>query len=112
MEVIMSRSYKKTPYCGLQKQKWAKQQANKKVRRYLNRQKIEDESFTPATYKKISESWNICDYYDITSWKEHLAYRKRILAQGLLPWRMILFEDNDFDIDEEYQLWRKWYKRK
>ena len=108
----MSRSYKHIPYAGDTKSKWAKRQANKKVRRYLNRQKIEDESFALAAYKKVSESWNICDYYDITTWKEHLTWRKRIITQGNKPWDMVFFEDGDFDIDHEYQLWRKWYKRK
>ena len=107
----MSRSYKHTPYCGDKKTKWAKRQANKLVRSKMERWEI-DESLPPAYYKKISESWNICDYYNISTWHEHLAHRKRMLAQGLLPWGMVLFEDNDFDIDEEYQLWRKWYKRK
>lgn len=108
----MSRSYKHTPYIGDKKTKWAKRQANRKVRHYLNRQMIQDESFAPAAYKKVSESWNICDYYDIATWKEHLAYRKQLIARGSKPWGMVLFEDGDFDIDEERKLWEKWYKRK
>ena len=112
MEVIVSRSYKKTPYCGLQKTKWAKQQANKKVRRYLNRQKIEDESFTPAAYKKVSESWNICDYYDIITWEEHKRWRKRRFHWGFTVPDMKFLENGDIDWQNEYQLWWKWYKRK
>lgn len=108
----MSRSYKKIPYCGLQKTKWAKRQANKKVRRYLNRQKIEDESFAPAAYKKVSESWNICDYYDITTWEEHKRWRKRRSCWGFVAVNMKFTEDGDIDWENEYQLWRKLYKRK
>lgn len=108
----MSRSYKHTPYAGDRKTKWAKRQANRKVRRYLNKYNIQDESFTLSDFKKVSDSWNICDYYSITTWKEHLAYRKQMLNRGSKPWGMILFEDGDFDIKKEYQLWRKWYKRK
>lgn len=107
----MSRSYKHTPYIGDTKTKRAKRQANKMVRSKFKKWNIQDE-VSPAWYKKNSESWNICDYYNITTWKEHLAYRKRILAQGSKPWGMVLFEDGDFDIEEEYQLWRKLYKRK
>ena len=107
----MSRSYKKTPYAGDNKTKWAKRQANKLVRSKLERWNIQD-NISPSWYKKISESWNICDYYNIATWKEHLAYRKRVIMMGRKPWGMILFEDGDFDIDKEYQLWRKWYKRK
>lgn len=107
----MSKSYKHTPYCGDTKTKLAKRQANKMVRSKLERWNIQDE-INPSWYKKISESWNICDYHDITTWKEHLVYRKGLIARGAVPWGMILFEDDDFDIEKEYQLWRKWYKRK
>lgn len=107
----MSRSYKKTPYCGDTKTKWAKRKANKLVRSKIKKWDIQD-NLLPSYYKKISESWNICDYYSIMTWKEHLAYRKRVLTRGSKPWGMILFEDNDFDIEKEYQLWAKWYKRK
>ena len=94
----MSRSYKHTPYVGDTKTKWAKRQANKLVRSKLEKWNIQDE-LDPSWYKKISESWNICDYYSIMTWKEHLAYRKRVLARGSKPWGMILFEDGDFDIE-------------
>ena len=105
----MSRSYKHTPYAGDTKTKWAKRQANRKYRSFLKQM---EEDIPYSHFKKVSESWNICDYYDVTTWKEHLAYRKRVIAMGRKPWGMILFEDGDFDIDKEYQLWRKWYKRK
>ena len=95
----MSRSYKKIPYAGDRKTKWAKRQANRKFRNYLRRYNIQDE-FSFSAYKRI------------TTWKEHLAWRKKWLARGSKPYGMILFEDGDFDIDREYQLWSKWYKRK
>ena len=108
----MSRSYKKTPYCGTKKHKSDKRIANRKVRSYLKRQMIEDESFAPAAYKKVSESWNICDYYDITSWPKHLKYRRGIWNQGYLAWGAKENDEGELDEENEYQLWRKWYKRK
>ena len=107
----MSRSYKHTPYAGDRKTKWAKRQANRKFRNYLRRYNIQDE-FPFSAYKRIGESWNICDYYSIMTWKEHLTWREKWLARGSKPWGMNLFEDGDFNIDKEYQLWSKWYKRK
>ena len=54
----MSRSYKHTPRCGDRKGKYSKRRANRIVRRVG----IED-SFPPyGGYKKLFESWNICDY--------------------------------------------------
>jgi hypothetical protein len=50
----MSRSYRK-PYVREEKKKWAKRQANKRVRRCKNLQ-------DGCRYKKIYNSWNICDY--------------------------------------------------
>lgn len=107
----MSRSYKHTCYSGDTKTKWAKRQANRLVRNKLNRWNIQDE-ISPSWYKKISESWNICDYYTITTWKEHLLYRKQVLNRGGKPWGIVLFEDGDFDIEEEWNLFQKWYIRK
>ena len=108
----MSRSYKHTPYSGLRKHKSDKKIANRKVRSYLKRQMIEDESFSPAAYKKVSESWNICDYYDITTWSEHLKFRKEIWNQDRLIWGAKENDEGELDEENEYQLWRKWYKRK
>ena len=107
----MSRSYKHTDYAGDQKSQWAKRQANRKVRRYLDRYEIEDESFSPSTYKKVSDSWNICDYYTITSWKEHVLYRKQLLNRGQKPWGMIFINDEP-NWKEEWNIYEKWYRRK
>ena len=108
----MSRSYKHTPYAGDKKTKWAKRQANKKVRRYLNKHSIQDESFAPAAYKKISESWNICDYYSIVTWYEHLKFRKQRFLWGIPIYDLNLTEDGEIDLEHERKVWEKWYKRK
>ena len=98
----MSRSYKHTPYAGDTKRKWAKRKANKQVRRYLNRQMIQDESFAPAAYKKVSESWNICDYYNIFTLEKWLKDK----------WNLSRWNRENIFEEERIQEWYKWYKRK
>ena len=107
----MSRSYKHTPYIGDTKTKWAKRQANKLVRSKFKKWNIQDE-LNPSWYKKISESWNICDYYNITTWEEHKQWRKRRFCWGFTIVNMKFTESGDIDWENEYQLWQKWYKRK
>ena len=54
----MSRSYKHMPRCGDRKSRYSKRYANRIVRRANMK-----ESFPPyGGYKKLFESWNICDY--------------------------------------------------
>ena len=108
----MSRSYKKTPYSGDTKHKEDKRAANRRVRRYLNRLNLDDESFAPAAYKKVSESWNICDYYSITTFADHLYSRKKHYSWGIKLLGAKFDEDGNLDEKREYRLWWKWYKAK
>ena len=57
----MSRSYKKTPHCGLKKDKFYKKYSNHKVRRIP----VDAQSPKNKTYKKVICSWNICDYEEV-----------------------------------------------
>ena len=54
----MSRSYKHTPRCGDKKGRYSKRLANHVVRR----NRCKDAFPQYAGYKKMFESWNICDY--------------------------------------------------
>ena len=103
----MSRSYKHTPYAGDTKTKWAKRQANRKYRSFL---KQIEEDVPYSHFKKVSESWNICDYYDITTWEEHLRYRRK--HHNYIPYGIKYLENGEIDIENERKLWEKWYKRK
>ena len=103
----MSRSYKHTPYAGDTKTKWAKRQANRKYRSFLKQM---EEDIPYSHFKKVSESWNICDYYDITTWEEHLRYRRK--HHRYTPYGMKFLENGEIDIENERKLWEKWYKRK
>ena len=55
----MSRSYKKHPYCGDKKQN--KEIANRRVRRKLNSNY--DLNFSNKSYKKVFDSYDICDWW-------------------------------------------------
>ena len=103
----MSRSYKHTPYAGDTKTKWAKRRANRKYRSFLKQM---EEDVPYSHFKKVSESWNICDYYDITTWEEHLRYRRKY--HRYIPYGMKFLENGEIDIENERKLWQKWYKRK
>lgn len=68
----MSRSYKKVPHCKCEDScKWGKRQANKKVRRYKG------EITNGKGYKKLYESWNICDYHWIETWEQYKEWCER-----------------------------------
>lgn len=60
--IIISRSYKKTPYCGDKKSKDLKRYANRVIRQRL---KNSDDKLNYKSYRKAYESWNICDFYTI-----------------------------------------------
>lgn len=66
----MSRSYKKTPYYGDKKNKETKRIANKTVRNYLKDPK---HMLPKRSFKKVFESWDICDYGWVVSWEEYLG---------------------------------------
>lgn len=59
----MSRSYKKTPYSGDRKDKDLKRYANKKVRRTLKSDL--EVNYNNREYKKLFQSYDICDYCTI-----------------------------------------------
>lgn len=69
----MSRSYKHTPYCGLQKDKFYKQQANKRLRR-----KKLTHDYKHSSYRRDYDSWEICDYYWIETTNFTKYYTNKI----------------------------------
>lgn len=79
----MSHSYKKTPVCkdGNASKKSGKKMANRKIRRFVG---LAGKS---NCYKKVCESWDICDYR---------FYEKCKMGMNA----------------EELDRWKKWYLRK
>ena len=61
----MSRSYKHEPICG-GKNKFCKNQANRRVRR--NKMDLE---LSKGGYTKVYCSWEICDYFGRCTWEEY-----------------------------------------
>lgn len=100
----MSRSYKHTPYCGDRKNRGFKKIANKKVRRSLK--KI-DYILSPGGYRKLFESWEICDFYWI-EWNFETFYKKEISR-----WNDWEYKYKPFPIREELKKeYNKYYIRK
>ena len=104
----MSRSYKKTPWCGDTKGKLKKRIAWKTVRQWLKEHP--DVALTGGQYKKLYETWDICDYGWVTTWEEYwescLRWHREALARG---WGRCLEEP---DIEKEYRYWYTHYKGK
>jgi hypothetical protein len=72
----MSHSYKKTPYCSCKKNKFAKNQANRKIRRN------KDELYQNREFRKVYDSWDICDYGEVgISFEEYWRHIEAIKHQ-------------------------------
>ena len=92
----MSRSYKHTPRCGDTKSKYGKRLANHAVRR----KGVPDAFPQYAGYKKLFESWNICDYERVgESFGRYCASAEQ--------WRRLRGQPlpNRDEIREEYERW-------
>lgn len=97
----MSRSYKKTPYCGDAKGKKKKRLANHKVRQYLKNN--DDVVLRGGAYKRLYETWDICDYYWIVTWEKWA---------GIKPHNNWGYEEEEPDYEEEFRRWWRYYKMK
>lgn len=96
----MSRSYKKHPWAGDNKGKWKKRIANSKVRNYL---KNYENTLKFSDFKKVHESWNICDYGWLYTWDEYWEHTMQDCKRFNLPIP---------DKKKEYRYWFKTYKMK
>ena len=100
----MSRSYKHTPRCGDKKGRYSKRLANHVVRR--NRYKDAFPQY--AGYKKMFESWNICDYECVgTTFDQYYSYT--------VSWwyRWDRFSGKPFpDRETSRKEYQRWYIRK
>lgn len=74
----MSRSYKKIPWAGDTKGKIKKRDANSKVRMFLKNLEHEIQN---NDYKKVYETWDICDYGWIEDWEEYWNFELRRYAE-------------------------------
>ena len=104
----MSRSYKKTPYCGDRKGKDKKKIANHRIRRILKQDP--DLNLHHSAYKRHYCQYDICDYYWITSWDRYWAncLQTYIKMSKIFP----LKYSTPPDKKEEYRNWLKWYRNK
>lgn len=93
----MSRSYKKTPYWGLPKDRFYKRYSNKKLRQWHRQHKYVPDG---KAYRKVADTWNICDFYHILSLPAFI-HRKSNTSRP-----------DKKDITEYSRFWFKWYKGK
>lgn len=99
----MSRSYKHTPYSGDTKGPDKKRIASKRVRQMIKAWDILPQG---KEYKRLYESWNICDYGSIETWAQ---FWERTLKQ----WHSWGYKYYPYpDEEKEYRKWYKWNKRK
>ena len=104
----MSRSYKKIPWCGDKKGKDKKRIANHVVRQWLKRNM--DQTLAPSNYKKLYETWNICDYSWTLTWEQYWRseWKSYRWICSMLPNR----EHKEPDKKECYRKWLKYYHNK
>ena len=96
----MSRSYKHTPRAGDTKDKFFKKYANRRVRRLP----IDEPSLNYKSYKKMTCSWNICDYETVgTSFEQ---YWKR-LAKSWHRWHM----ECDIPYPNRNEAYKEYYRQ-
>ena len=104
----MSRSYKKTPWCGDNKGTQKKRQAWKVVRQWLKDNP--DITLKGGQYKKLYETWDIRNYGWITTWEEYWdscqKWHQEAINRG---WG---YYKEDLDKEKEYRHWYKHYKGK
>ncbi|HAH17786.1 MAG TPA: hypothetical protein DCL29_02025 [Eubacterium sp.] len=94
----MSRSYKKHPRVKDKNNKGMKKYANKKVRHTKDIP-------NGKAYKKVFESWDICDYCWIWTWKEAIDAYNQAPADSWIR--------KHFETLEKYLIyWEKCVRRK
>ena len=93
----MSRSHKKSPWCGDKKGKRKKRASWKTVRKYLKRHP--EDMCCGGRYRKVYESWNICDYGFLRPWSHE---RKAVRNKSL----------NLYSEMEAYRRWYRYFKAK
>lgn len=99
----MSRSFKKNSWCGDTKGKDKKRIANSKVRMFL---KNFENELPNSSYKKIYETWDICDYGWLVSWEAYWAATLKLYNEHPNYYK------HPPNKKEEYRKWYKWYKMK
>lgn len=99
----MSRSYKRTPRCGDQKDRYFKKYSNHKICRLP----IDELPKKGKTYKKVLHDYSICDYETVgTSFQQYWA--RLIKRWHEWEWHYAPYPD----YEEAYEEYRRWFLRK
>ncbi len=108
----MSRSYKHTPYSGQTNNRGMKRIANHRVRQKLKNPEV---ILYGNDYRKITCSWDICDYYHITTPSFERYYIKEVARWQLRKNNGCMFlndKDEPPTKDEVWEEYCRWYRRK
>lgn len=104
----MSRSWKRTPWCGDSKGKSKKRCANQSVRAWLKQHP--EELLNGSKYKNIYNRWDICDYGWIRTWKDYWndcqRWHQEAVERGWGHYK------DELNKEDEYRWWCKHYKNK
>ena len=99
----MSRSYKKTAWCGDSGKKDMRRIANSVVRSKLK----QDPDCIPRrgkAYRKLFDSYEICDYGWLCTWEQYWARELEYQKEGC----SFAHESKE----EAFRYWIKWYRNK
>lgn len=104
----MSRSYKKNPYVTDHKRKTTKQ--SKRIANRIVRRKLGQDEDMPARsqHKKMTESWNICDY----KWRMTEAEAVKWYTHHMADEASDYFKKRYPTLESWLKYWKKCYKNK
>jgi len=108
----MSRSYKKNPYVTDHKRKVSK--AAKRIANHSFRQQVAQDEDIPARtqHKKMTDSWNICDYRWRMTREEAIQWYNEQLEWQKNKGSLTYFLKRYPTLEAWLQYWEKCYKRK
>lgn len=104
----MSRSYKKFPIAKDKdnggSNKKDKQLANRRIRR---NKKLQEQLYSGNMYKKLNQTYDICDYYFTSTFEEYLETHYDILKF----WENNEIRDINMERKTEKEIYREWYRQ-
>lgn len=107
----MSRSYRHTPYHGMQKDKFYKKYFNRKLRRNKNYNE-DSENLQYGQYKKKTDAWDIWDWAVIGTTNFDKYYEHQLQLHEEFKWHFSSYDENPPTRKQCWKEWRLTYFRK
>lgn len=99
----MSKSYHKTPYCGQKNNTFMKKEFNRRLRR----NKLKELYDNGNSYRKVYQTWDICDFYTY-AWNREKAIRSAYHDLEEYPWLQKRYPQGPSRKLAEY-LYNRWF---